>query len=147
MCSFSPHPSPPSFVSGNPLLLMIARKGICLTTSSSTQTKIRSSLFLERHLTLFPFYPILSLSCMDQSFPENFKCTDKAVMSLRKSLKNSKQKMNYFLLKKLESCFLSLYLDFRENRTEICHDLFRLRYETVYLFIFFLTHASQYPRI
>ena len=57
------------------------------------------------------------------------------------------QKMNYFLLKKLESCFLSLYLDFRENRTEICHDLFRLWYETVYLFIFFLTHASQYPRI
>ena len=147
MCSFSPHPSPPSFVSGNPLLLMKARKGICLTTSSSTQTKIRFSLFLERHSTLFPFYLIWSLSCMDQSFPENFKCTDKAVMSLRKSLKNSKQKMNYFLLKKLESCFLSLYLDFRENRTEICHDLFRLRYETVYLFIFFLTHASQYPRI
>ena len=137
MCSFSPHPSPPSFVSGNPLSLMKARKGICLTTSSSTQTKIRFSLFLKRHSTLFPFYLIWSLSCMDQSFPENFKCTDKAVMSLRKSLKNSKQKMNYFLLKKLESCFLSLYLNFRENRTEICHDLFRLRYETVYLFIFF----------
>ena len=137
MCSFSPHPSPPSFVSGNPLSLMKARKGICLTTSSSTQTKIRFSLFLKRHSTLFPFYLIWSLSCMDQSFPENFKCTDKAVMSLRKSLKNSKQKINYFLLKKLESCFLSPYLNFRENRTEICHDLFRLRYETVYLFIFF----------
>ena len=137
MCSLSPHPYPPSFVSGNPLSLMKERKGICLTTSSSTETKIRFSLFLERHSTLFPFYLIWSLSCLDQSFPENFEIVDKTLMFLRESFRYGKQKMNYFLLKKLESCFLRLYLDFRENRTEICHDLFLLRYETVYLFVFF----------
>ena len=102
MCSFSPHPYPPSFVSGSPLSLMKARKGICLTTSSSTETKIRFSLFLERHSTLFLFYLIWSLSCMDQSFPENFEIVDKTLMFLRKSFRYGKQKMNYFILKKLD---------------------------------------------
>ena len=108
------------------LSLMKARKGICLTTSSSTETKFLFQLFLERHSTLFPFYLIWSLSCMDQSFPENFEIVDKTLMFLRKSFRYGKQKMNYFLLKKLESCFLRLHLDFRENRMEICRDLFRL---------------------
>ena len=145
--SFSPHPSPSFLRVWQP---SIAHESMQGNLSHNAFINFDQNSFFALPGETFdsiPFYPIWSLSCIDQSFPENFKSVDKRLMFSRKSFRYGKQKINYFLLKNKKAAF-KYYIQISEKTerksamtSSVCD---------MQLFIclsFFLKHASQYSRI